>query len=555
MKHKLTLLLGLFFLLSAFTADKPVITIFMIGDSTMADKSLTGGNPERGWGQMLPGYLSEEIRVDNHAVNGRSSKSFIDEGRWEKVISQVKKGDYVFIQFGHNDEKSDPKRYTVPGTTFDENLKRFVNETRAKGGIPVLFNSIVRRNFGTADGNKLIDTHGAYLDSPRNVAKELGVAFVDMNKVTHDFVEGMGPVESKKLFMWVPANQVAAIPKGREDNTHLNVYGGRVVAGLAMDAIAKEVPELAKYVRHYDFVVAQDGSGDFFTVQEAIDAVPDFRKNVRTTILVRKGVYKEKIVVPESKINISLIGQEGAVLSYDDYAQKKNCFGEEKGTSGSSSCYIYAPDFYAENITFENSSGPVGQAVACFISADRVYFKNCRFLGFQDTLYTYGKDCRQYYEGCYIEGTVDFIFGWSTAVFNRCHIHSKRGGYVTAPSTDRGQKYGYVFYDCRLTADEGVTEVYLSRPWRSYAQAVFIRCYLGKHIVPAGWNNWGKKEAEKTVFYAEYETTGEGANPKARAPFSHQLKSIKGYEIETILAGNDGWNPVKNGNELLDIKR
>ena len=118
MKHKLTLLLGLFFLLSAFKADKPVITIFMIGDSTMANKSLTGENPERGWGQMLPGYLSEEIRVDNHAVNGRSSKSFIDEGRWEKVISQVKKGDYVFIQFGHNDEKSDPKRHTVPGLSL-----------------------------------------------------------------------------------------------------------------------------------------------------------------------------------------------------------------------------------------------------------------------------------------------------------------------------------------------------------------------------------------------------------------------------------------------------
>lgn len=588
MKHKLTLLLGLFFLLSAFKADKPLITIFMIGDSTMANKPLTGGNPERGWGQMLPGYLSEEIRVDNHAVNGRSSKSFIDEGRWEKVISQVKKGDYVFIQFGHNDEKSDPKRYTAPGSTFDENLKRFVNETRAKGGIPVLFNSIVRRNFGTANGNavaqaisqddiqkgvnpdakreaseqpaateggKLIDTHGAYLDSPRNVAKELGVAFVDMNKITHDLVEGMGPVDSRKLFMWVPANQVAALPKGREDNTHLNVYGGRVVAGLAMDAIAKEVPELAKYVRHYDFVVAQDGSGDFLTVQEAIDAVPDFRKNIRTTILVRKGVYKEKIVIPESKINISLIGQDGAVLSYDDYAQKKNCFGEEKGTSGSSSCYIYAPDFYAENITFENSSGPVGQAVACFVSADRAYFKNCRFLGSQDTLYTYGKNCRQYYEDCYVEGTVDFIFGWSTAVFNRCHIHSKRGGYVTAPSTDQGQKYGYVFYDCRLTADDGVRDVALSRPWRPYAQAVFIRCNLGKHISPAGWNNWGNKEAEKTVFYAEYESTGEGANPKARVPYSHQLKNLKGYEMETVLAGDDGWNPVKNGDELLSIKR
>lgn len=588
MKQKLIVLVGLLLLLSSFKADKPVITIFMIGDSTMADKDLTGGNPERGWGQMLPGFLSEEVRVDNHAVNGRSTRSFIDEGRWDKVLSLIKKGDYVFIQFGHNDEKTDPKRHTdAGGGSFDANLKRFVNEARAKGGIPVLFNSIVRRNFGTADGSaiaaaisqddirrgvnpdakhearaehpqegdRLIDTHGAYLDSPRNVARELDVPFVDMNRITHDLVEGLGPVESKKLFMWVPANTVPAMPKGREDNTHLNIYGARVVAGLTVDAIARAVPALASYVRHYDFVVAQDGSGDFFTVQEAIDAVPDFRKNVRTTILVRRGVYKEKVVIPESKINLSLIGQEGAVISFDDYASKPNRFGENTGTSGSASCYIYAPDFYAENLTFENTAGPVGQAVACFVSADRAYFKHCRFLGFQDTLYTYGKGCRQYYEDCYVEGTVDFIFGWSTAVFNRCHIHSKGKGYVTAPSTDEGQPYGYVFYDCRLTADEGVSQVYLSRPWRPYARAVFVRCHLGGHIVPAGWHNWGKKEAERTVFYAEYGSTGAGAAPEKRAPFSRQLKDLEGYSMQEVLAGADGWNPVENGNILLNLKR
>lgn len=553
MKHKLILLLVLFFLFSAFKADKPVITIFMIGDSTMSDKKLVGENPERGWGQMLPGYLSEDIRVDNHAQNGRSSKSFIDEGRWDKVLSLIKKGDYVFIQFGHNDEKPQANRHTEPGTTFDANLSKFVNETRAKGGIPVLFNSIVRRNF--SETAELIDTHGAYLDSPRNVAKELNVPFIDMNRITHDLVEGLGPDASKKLFMWVTPNTVPAIPQGREDNTHLTAYGGRVIAGLTVDVIAKTIPELAQYIRRYDFVVAQDGSGDFFTVQEAIDAVPDFRKAARTTILVRKGVYKEKIVIPESKINISLIGQEGVVCSYDDYANKLNCFGETKGTSGSSSCYIYAPDFYAENITFENTSGPVGQAVACFVSADRAYFKNCRFLGFQDTLYTYGKGCRQYYEDCYIEGTVDFIFGWSTAVFNNCHIHSKSNGYVTAPSTDKGQKYGYVFFDCKLTADAGVRNVYLSRPWRPYAQAVYIRCDLGRHILPAGWNNWGNKDNEKTAFYAEYQSKGEGANPKARASFSRQLKDLKGYDIQAVLAGTDGWNPVKNGNTLLDVRR
>lgn len=571
----LLLLAAALILFSAFRADKSVITIFMIGDSTMANKKMDGGNPERGWGMVLPGFFSEDIKIDNHAANGRSSKSFISEGRWEKVISKVKKGDYVFIQFGHNDEKADSTRHTAPGTTFDENLRRYVNETRAKGGIPVLFNSIVRRNFvqpkdasitkdvrrtpgekeQPKEGTVLFDTHGAYLDSPRNVAKELGVTFIDMNKITHDLVQELGPVESKKLFMFVEPNQVPAFPKGREDNTHLNIYGARTIAGLAVDAIGKAIPELAKYIRQSDYVVAQDGSGDFFTVQEAINAVPDFRKNIRTTILVRKGTYKEKVIIPESKINISLIGEDGAVLTYDGFANKKNVFGENMGTSGSSGCYIYAPDFYAENITFENSSGPVGQAVACFVSADRAFFKNCRFLGFQDTLYTYSKQSRQYYEDCYIEGTVDFIFGWSTAVFNRCHIHSKRDGYVTAPSTDQGKKYGYVFYDCKLTAEPEATKVYLSRPWRPYAQAVFIRCEMGKHILPEGWNNWGKKENEKTAFYAEYESRGEGANPKARAAFSHQLKNLKGYEIQTVLAGDDGWNPVEDGNKLLDVKR
>lgn len=334
MKIKMLMAFVALLLFSAFTADR-TITIFMIGDSTMANKPLEGGNQERGWGHVLGGYFSENIRVENHARNGRSSKSFIDEGLWEVVINKVKPGDYVFIQFGHNDEKADEKRHTDPGSTFDANLRRFVKETRAKGGIPVLFNAIVRRNFRnnknavaeddvrkdlskgsvSQDGEVLIDIHGKYLESPRNVAKELDVPFVDMNKITHDLVQEMGPEASKKLFMWIPEGVCAACPKGREDNTHLNVYGARTIAGLTVDAIAKEVPALAPFVRHYDFVVAKDGSGDFFTIQEAIHAVPDFRKAGRTTILVRKGVYKEKVVIPESKISVSLIGEDGAILT------------------------------------------------------------------------------------------------------------------------------------------------------------------------------------------------------------------------------------------------
>lgn len=574
MKIKICLALIAVWLLSSFTTDR-IVTIFMIGDSTMANKSLDGGNQERGWGHVLGGFFTEDIRVENHAKNGRSSKSFIDEGLWKVVIDRVKPGDYVFIQFGHNDEKPKADRHTDPGTTFDENLRKFVRETRAKGGIPVLFNAIVRRNFrnnehavleddyrkdklegNAVDGEVLIDTHGKYLDSPRNVAKELNVPFVDMNRITHDLVQGLGAEASKKLFMWMPEGVYAACPKGRQDNTHLNVYGARTIAGLTVDAIAKEVPDLAPFVRHYDFVVAKDGSGDFFTIQEAINAVPDFRKAGRTTILVRKGVYKEKVVIPESKINIALLGEEGAVLTNDDYASKKNRFGEEMSTSGSSTCYIYAPDFYAENITFENTAGRVGQAVACFVSGDRAYFKNCRFLGNQDTLYTYGKDSRQFYDHCYIEGTVDFIFGWSTALFKECVIHSLGNGYVTAPATDRGKKYGYVFLNCTLTGAEEAQRVYLSRPWRPYAQAVYIHCELGKHILPEGWNNWGKKTNEQTAFYAEYQNRGAGANVKDRASFGKQLKDISQYDEALILAGNDGWNPAKDGNQLLkNLKR
>lgn len=575
MKVKLILALCVLLSLTSFrTETDDSVTIFMIGDSTMANKILRGGNRERGWGQVLPGFFTENVKVDNHALNGRSSKSFIDEGEWDKVRAKIRKGDYVFIQFGHNDEKPDAKRHTEPGTTFDANLRRYVTETRAKGGIPVLFNSIVRRNFfnnknavtdddyrkervegSNFEGDSLIDTHGAYLDSPRKVAEEMGVPFVDLNKLTRDLVQRMGKKGSKKLYMWIPEGVSPACPRGREDNTHLNVFGARKVAGLAVDAVAQEVPELAKWIRHYDFVVAKDGSGDFFTVQEAVNAVPDFRKNKRTTILVRKGEYKERVIVPECKINISLIGEEGAVVANDGYASRKNALGDEMSTSGSSTFYIYAPDFYAENVTFANTAGRVGQAVACFVSADRVMFKRCRFLGNQDTLYTYGKGCRQYYEDCYVEGTVDFIFGWSQAVFNRCIIHSVGNGYLTAPSTDKGQKYGYVFYDCKMTADKEVNRVALSRPWRPYAQAVFIRCELGKHIIPEGWDNWGKKSNEETVFYAEYKNKGEGANPQSRASFSHQLKNLDGYDIENVLAGSDGWNPVKNGNALISVKR
>lgn len=296
----------------------------------------------------------------------------------------------------------------------------------------------------------------------------------------------------------------------------------------------------------YDFVVAQDGSGSFKTVQEALNAVPDFRK-VTTTIFIKNGTYKEKLNLSTSKQMVTLIGEsaEKTVLTYDDWAQKKNIFGEEKGTSGSASCYIYGTQFTAKNITFQNSAGPVGQAVALFVAGDKARFFNCKMLGFQDTLYTYGQGSRQYYYQCYIEGTVDFIFGSSTAVFEDCEIFGKKAGYYTAASTPDSTKYGYVFINSKIHGDAPENSFYLGRPWRPFAKTVFIGCDLGKQVKPEGWHNWNKPNAEKTTLYGEYSSKGLGANDNARVKWAHQLteKQVKeNYTLDKIF---NGWKPME----------
>lgn len=292
-------------------------------------------------------------------------------------------------------------------------------------------------------------------------------------------------------------------------------------------------------VSRYDFVVAADGSGDFKTIQAAIDAVPDFRKNT-TVIFVRSGVYREKLVLAPSKTNVHLEGEAKfqTILTYDDFASKKNRFGEEMGTTGSASFYVFGDDFSAENITFENSAGPVGQAVAVRVDGDRVMFVNCRFLGFQDTLYPHGEKSRQYYKDCYIEGTTDFIFGWSTAVFENCVIFCKKGGhYITAASTHDTNAFGFVFIDCTVSGDAPDNSFYLGRPWRPHAKTVFINCYLGKHIRPEGWHNWSKPEAEATVYYAEYGSDGPGADFTSRVNWSRHLTEEQAatYSVSNIL--------------------
>jgi pectinesterase len=293
----------------------------------------------------------------------------------------------------------------------------------------------------------------------------------------------------------------------------------------------------------WDYVVAADGSGDFARIQEAIDAVPHLRAN-RTVIFIKKGTYKEKLLLPSTKTNVTFIGEDvhTTILTWDDYASKPNRFGENIGTSGSASFFVNGDGFEAYNLTFENSSGPVGQAVAVRIDGDKVKFENCRFLGFQDTLYLHGDRSRQYYKNCYIEGTVDFIFGSATALFENCEIRCKKGGYITAASTPLGKDYGLVFLSCRITADAPDARFYLGRPWRNYAKTVFVQCYLDAHIRTEGWHNWNKPEAEQSVVYAEYLSYGSGAATEGRVSWSQQLspEAAENYTKERILGD---WNP------------
>lgn len=274
----------------------------------------------------------------------------------------------------------------------------------------------------------------------------------------------------------------------------------------------------------YHFVVVADGTGDFRTVQEAINAVPDFRKN-ETRIFIKKGTYKEKLLLAGSKTNVVFIGddRDQTILTFDDFASKKNRFGEEIGTTGSTSFYVFGDGFRAENITFENSSSPVGQAVAVRVDGDQIAFINCRFSGFQDTLYPHGEKSHQYYRDCIIEGTVDFIFGWSTAVFDRCNIVCKDHGFITAPSTNEGTPFGFVFLDCNITGNAPEASYYLGRPWRPFGKSAFLRCELGNLIKPEGWHNWDKPDAEKTTFFAEYKNTWSETSINQRVTWSHQL--------------------------------
>lgn len=532
------------------------IVLRLMGDSTMADKDLSYENPERGWGQRLKSHVDTNVVVANYAQNGRSTKSVQTLGIWDRVKADLKAGEYLFIQFGHNDSKeSDTTRYAAPFGAYQDNIRLFVDYALEVGAKPVLFTPVSRRWFDD-EGNLKRECHGDYPAAVTQVAQEYGLPIIDANTITQEWLIGLGDEPSRKYYMWVEKGTNPKHPDGKVDNTHTNVAGARQIVNLLLPEIVKVIPELAEHVVEYDFVVAKDGSGDFFTVQEAVNAAPDYCKQDETTIYIKDGVYEEKVTIPTNKQRLHLIGQspDKTVIRWSDYAKKNGSTGYEMGTSATSTVFLYGDDFLAENITIENAAGEgreIGQACAITVDADRVAFINCRFIANQDTIYTYGKGQRQYFYNCWIEGTTDFIFGASTCWFENCTILSKRNSYVTAASTPEGAEFGYVFKNCRLIHDEKTDKVYLGRPWRPYAKTVFIDCELGDHILSAGWHNWDKKYAEKTAFYAEYGSKGPGAAPeKDRVKWSHILKAkdVKKYTPDNVL--KTGTEIDKHGNAV-----
>jgi PelA/Pel-15E family pectate lyase len=890
-------------LVAAFVTPEKTIRVWLIGDSTMADKEIKA-YPETGWGMPFAFFFDSTVTVDNRAKNGRSTKSFIAEGRWDAVVRDMKAGDYVFIQFGHNDEVPTKGSYT-PEDQFEANLIRFIRQTLDRQANPVLITPVARRKFDSA--GKIEETHAVYAAIVRRVAAAERVPLIDLDKESQELLQWLGPEESKLLFDYLTPGEHPNYPQGKQDDTHFSELGARKMAEIVLADIRKlklgltdhivggsvrvhtatafidpkpfadnsghwyaifnkenvinPLPGRPRYppteigavadnillfqksnggwpknydvfailtaaqkdsvkaakdetnttfdngstynqimalatawnllrderysaaaLRGLDFVlraqyrnggwpqyyplksdysrcitfndgayegimrllkavvdgepqyafvdgarrkrlkeayvrgldcilrlqindkgaptawcqqyderslkpawarkfeppsicngesagivlflmsidnpdkrikdavdnavawfresriydtrvktipaermvtpfrvsvtdrvvvtdstappiwtryyelgthrpmfcnrdskvvyslaevlrerrdgygwytyapqavldsygawrrrrggrritVAADGSGNYRTVQEALDACTAY-----TTIFVKKGIYREKLHLDSAKDHITLIGEDagGTVLTYDDHTGKVGPNGDTINTRTSYSFRESADDFSMRDITVRNDAGfTAGQAVGLEVRGDRVVFLNCRIIGDQDILFLSSPRCRVYFDSCYIEGTTDFIFGAATAWFEHCRIHSKKNSYVTAASTPADHPFGFVFDSCTLTGEPTLDRVFLGRPWRPYADVIYLHCWLGKHFLAEGWSNWNKTENYKTARYAEYEDRGPGANPAARVSWSRQLTPAEAAEITPKKIFAD-WDP------------
>jgi pectinesterase len=332
-------------------------------------------------------------------------------------------------------------------------------------------------------------------------------------------------------------------------------FTGRTVpAGFGLCVLILQVPNLVcpsaasagTAISPISLVVAADGSGQFTNVQAAIMSVPAGSRTNPVIIHIKPGTYKELVYVQREKRFFKLAGEDAArtVITYDLHANLTNYDGKPIGTFRTPTATIDADDFTAERITFQNSAGAVGQALAIRVDGDRAVFRDCRFLGWQDTILL--NRGRQFFENCHISGHVDFIFGAATAWFEHCQIRCLGNGYITAASTPWDQPFGFVFSNCTIAGDPPQTRTFLGRPWRIYASTIFLNTEMSEVVRPEGWNDWNKPDAHQTARYAEFNSTGPGGNPKRRLDWAKQLTRTQAAEItpSKVLAGMDGWNPT-----------
>ena len=513
------------------------IRIVLVGDSTVTDRS--------GWGYGFKLFAGDGIECVNLAAGGRSSKSYIDEGKWKEALAR--KGDYYLIQFGHNDEPGKgPDRETDPKTTYREYMSRYVDDVRRIGAQPVLVTSLTRRHF---EGRAIVSTLTPYVEAVKALAAEKNVLLIDLHARSIEQAETMGDEA------WAPYS--SRLATGGVDRTHLNSKGSTLVARLVVSELRRLVPALAPHLnsepqsgvvvarRDANAVVAADGSGQYTTVQEAINAAPQNTTLDRPWIIyIKAGSYREVVYVQREKRFVKLVGEDPArtTITYNLHANMVGSDGKPIGTFRTPTVQIDADDFSAENLTFENTAGPVGQALAVRVDGDRVVFRNCRFLGWQDTVFL--NRGRHYFIDSYIAGHVDFIFGGATAYFDRCDIHVLRNGYITAASTPVEQKHGLVFVRSRITGAADA-RTYLGRPWRDHAQVTFLDTQMSDVVRPEGWHNWDKPEREKTSRYYEIRSTGPGATAARRVPWVKTMTAEEVTAISTtsVLAGSDAWDP------------
>jgi pectinesterase len=533
------------------------IKIILVGDSTVTDAA--------GWGLGFKQFLNDKAECINTSRGGRSSLSFMREGLWTNALAL--KGDYYLIQFGHNNEPGKPGRSTDMAT-FVANMEQYVDDARAIGAQPVLVTPLTRRQWDKAHPGKIKSSLAPYAEAVREIALARHVPLVDLQARSIELCESLGP---EKCLDFSPTKVVDG--KTVYDGTHLRGAGHVLFARLVVAELRKCAPELVPVFRDepieanpqpadaaYNAVVSADGSGTHTDIQSAIAAAPDNGTNT-FSILIKAGTYQGQIIVPKTKLHIKFFGEdlEHTILTYSLNVFETN--GATIPGFHGIGVIVLGNDFDAENLTFENTSGDHGQALALRVDGDRATFNHCRMTGWQDTVRL--ERGRDYFTNCYIAGRVDFIYGSATAVFDHCEIHSRNGGHVTAADTPRDQPFGFVFMNCRLTGDPqpwinpqgravntnkdgSVSQADLGRPWRPYASVTYLNCEMGGHIKPVGWNNWRNPANELTARFSEYNSTGPGANPDQRFKWARQLakEAAKKISIASVLGGGDHWNPT-----------